>query len=194
MFAAQTFGVTPDLICCGKGLSAGLIPLGAMIAREDMGDAFLGPADADLQFAHGHTFSGNPLASAVGIAVIDEILDLDLSPKARRLGQHLCARLERLKQHGVVREVRGKGILLGVELVKDTRTMAPFPELGNALKRTALDNGLIMRIDPSWFAVAPALIAEEADLDEMCELIDKSLVQALEIVDENRRSRHLATV
>jgi adenosylmethionine-8-amino-7-oxononanoate aminotransferase len=194
MFAAQTFGVTPDLICCGKGLSAGLIPLGAMIAREDMGDAFLGPADADLQFAHGHTFSGNPLASAVGIAVIDEILDLDLSQKARRLGQHLCARLERLKQHGVVREVRGKGILLGVELVKDTRTMAPFPELGNALKRTALDNGLIMRIDPSWFAVAPALIAEEADLDEMCELIDKSLVQALEIVDENRRSRHLATV
>jgi adenosylmethionine-8-amino-7-oxononanoate aminotransferase len=194
MFAAQTYGVTPDLICCGKGLSAGLIPLGAMIAREDMGEAFLGPGDADLQFAHGHTFAGNPLASAVGIAVIDEILELDLSQKARRLGKYLAARLERLKQHGVVREVRGKGILLGVELVKDTRTMAPFPELGNALKRTALVNGLIMRIDPSWFAVAPALIAEESDLDEMCELIDKSLVQALEIVDAARRPRDLATV
>ena len=81
-----------------------------------------------------------------------------------------------------MREVRGKGILLGVELVKDTQTMEPFPELGNALKRTAIDNGLIMRIDPSWFAVAPAINATRAEIDEMCGLIDQSLVQALESV------------
>jgi adenosylmethionine-8-amino-7-oxononanoate aminotransferase len=79
-----------------------------------------------------------------------------------------------------------------VELVKDTRSMAPFPELGNALKRTALENGLIMRIDPSWFAVAPALIAEESDLDEMCDLIEKSLSQALNTVEV--RPRELAAV
>jgi adenosylmethionine-8-amino-7-oxononanoate aminotransferase len=82
----------------------------------------------------------------------------------------------------VVREVRGKGILRGVELVKDTRTMQPFPELGMALKKTALKNGIILRVDPSWFAVSPPLIAEEADLEEMCELIEKSLREALEIV------------
>ena len=58
--------------------------------------------------------------------------------------------------------------------------MEPFPELGNALKRTALRNGLILRVDPSWFAVSPALIAEESDIDEMCELIDKSLREALD--------------
>ena len=81
-----------------------------------------------------------------------------------------------------VREVRGKGILRGVELVKDTRTMQPFPELGMALKKTALKNGIILRVDPSWFAVSPPLIAEEADLEEMCELIEKSLREALEIV------------
>jgi len=80
---------------------------------------------------------------------------------------------------GVVREVRGKGILLGVELVRDTKTLAPFPELGAALKRTALRNGLILRIDPTWFAVAPPLIAEENDLDELCELIERSLHEAL---------------
>jgi adenosylmethionine-8-amino-7-oxononanoate aminotransferase len=57
--------------------------------------------------------------------------------------------------------------------------MTPFPELGTALKTTALENGLILRIDPTWFAVAPALIAEESDLDEMCGLIEKSLVEAL---------------
>lgn len=193
MFAAQTFGVTPDIICCGKGLSAGLIPLGAMIAREDLGEAFLGPADADVQFAHGHTFAGNPLASAVGIAVIDEILEHDLATKAQRLGAHLVSRLERLKRYGVVREIRGKGILIGVELVKDTAGMAPFPQLGKALKQTAIANGLIMRIDPNWFAVAPALIAEESDLDEMCDLIERSLVDALQLVDRDRL-RTLATV
>ena len=186
MFAAQTFGVTPDLMCCGKGLSSGVIPIGAMIAREDMAEAFWGRTEQDVQFAHGHTFAGNPLAAAVGIAAIDEIVENQLDLKARRLGDYLVARLEELKRFGVVREVRGKGILRGVELVKDTATMEPFPELGKALKRTALANGLIMRIDPSWFAVAPALIANESDLDEMCALIEKSLADALEEVTGSR--------
>jgi adenosylmethionine-8-amino-7-oxononanoate aminotransferase len=182
MFAAQTFGVTPDIICSGKGLSSGVIPLGAMMAREDMAEAFFGPAEAEIQFAHGNTFAGNPLACAVGMAVIDEIVEKKLDQKARRLGQYLRTKLEGLKKYGVVREVRGKGVLLGVELVKDTRTNQPFPALGNALKKTALENGLIMRIDPSWFAVAPALIAKESDLDEMMGLIEKSFKEALDRV------------
>jgi adenosylmethionine-8-amino-7-oxononanoate aminotransferase len=179
MFAAQTFGVTPDIICTGKGISNGVIPLGAMIAREDMGDAFFGAAEEGVHFAHGHTFAGNPLACAVGIAVIDEILEKRLDEKAVRLGDYLAAKLACLKKFGVVREVRGKGILRGVEFVKDTRTMQPFPELGAALKRTAVQNGIIMRVDPTWFAVCPPLIAEEADIDEMYELVEKSVADAL---------------
>jgi adenosylmethionine-8-amino-7-oxononanoate aminotransferase len=186
MFAAQTFGVTPDIICSGKGLSSGAIPIGAMMAREDMAEAFYGPAEKGIQFAHGHTYAANPLSAAVGIAVIDEIIAQGLEQKARRLGDHLVARLEELKRYGVVREIRGKGMLRAVELVRDSETMEPFApgnKLGNALKKTAIDNGLIMRIDPDWFAVAPPLIAEEADIDEMCDLIDKSLQEALNMVD-----------
>lgn len=182
MFAAQTFGVTPDIICTGKGISSGAIPLGATIVREDFADAFTGKPQEMRFFAHGHTFAGNPLACAVGSAVIDEIVEKDLCAKSERLGRYLQGRLECLKKHGVVREIRGRGTLLGVELVKDTKTMEPFPELGTALKRTALRNGLVMRVDPSWFAVAPPLIAEEPDLDEMCDLIDKSLRDALHAV------------
>ncbi|HUO32057.1 MAG TPA: aminotransferase class III-fold pyridoxal phosphate-dependent enzyme [Bryobacteraceae bacterium] len=182
MFAAQTYGVTPDIICCGKGLSSGMLPIGAMIAREDMAEVFWGTAADDVQFAHGHTFAGNPLACAVGIAAIDEIVTSQLDVRARYMGEYLRGRLAGLAKYGVVREVRGQGILLGVELVKDTRTMEPFPELGMALKKTALKNGLILRIDPSWFALAPALIATDAQLDEMCDLIEQSLVQALEEV------------
>ncbi len=182
MFAAQTFGVTPDIICTGKGISNGVIPLGAMIARENMAQAFFGPPEAGLQFAHGHTFAGNPLACAVGIAVIDEMVEHKLDEKAEQLGNYIASRLECLKKFGVVREIRGKGVLRGVELVKNTRSMQPFPELGKALKRTALDNGLILRVDPSWFAVCPPIIASESDIDEMCGLIEKSLAEALQRV------------
>jgi adenosylmethionine-8-amino-7-oxononanoate aminotransferase len=186
MFAAQTFGVTPDLICCGKGLSSGMMPIGAMIAREDLADAFWGNAEDDLHFAHGHTFAGNPMACAVGIAVVDEIVENKLAEKAREMGEYLAGKLQELTKYGVVREVRGKGILRGVELVKNTETMEPFPELGKAMKRTALENGLIMRIDPTWFAVAPALIASKPEIDEMCSLIERSLQQALEAVGSRK--------
>jgi len=180
MFAAQTYNVTPDIICSGKGLSSGALPLGAMMAREDMADVFYGPEEDEVQFAHGNTFAGNPLACAVGIAVIDEIVEKELARKARMLGGYLFDKLQGLKKYGVVREVRGKGILLGVELVKDEKSNEPFAELGKALKKTSLKNGLIMRIDPTWFAVAPALIAENSDIDEMFDLIDKSLKDALD--------------
>jgi adenosylmethionine-8-amino-7-oxononanoate aminotransferase len=186
MFAVQTFGVTPDLICCGKGLSSGMMPIGAMIAREDLADAFWGNAEDDLHFAHGHTFAGNPMACAVGIAVVDEIVENKLAEKAREMGEYLAGKLQELTKYGVVREVRGKGILRGVELVKNTETMEPFPELGKAMKRTALENGLIMRIDPTWFAVAPALIASKPEIDEMCSLIERSLQQALEAVGSRK--------
>jgi adenosylmethionine-8-amino-7-oxononanoate aminotransferase len=182
MFAAQTFGVTPDIICTGKGISSGAMPLGAMIAREDMADAFVGTPEENRFFAHGHTFAGNPLACAAGLAVLDEILEQDLCAKAERLGNYLRWRLEGLRKYGVLREVRGKGVLLGVELVKDAGSLEPFPQLGKELKKTALEHGIILRIDPTWFAVAPPLIAEEKDIDEMCDLIEASLRTALDRV------------
>ena len=155
------------------------------MAQESLAAAFYGPEEDELQFFHGHTFAGNPLACAAAIAVIDEIVENELDKKARRLGDHLTTRLEGLKRHGIIREVRGRGLLRGVELVQDAHTMQPFPadnKLGDALKKTARQNGLIMRINPDWFAVSPPLIAKEADLDEMCDLIEKSLLDALEMV------------
>jgi len=182
MFAAQSFGVTPDIICGGKALSSGAMPLGAMMAREDMAEAFRGSPDEELNFAHGHTYAGNPLGCAVGMAVIDEIVESGLMARALELGNYLAQKLEELKKYGVVREVRGRGLLRGVELVKDVKSMEPYPELGRALKKTALENGLIMRIDPNWFAVAPALVASREDIDELADLVDRSLRAALEKV------------
>jgi adenosylmethionine-8-amino-7-oxononanoate aminotransferase len=186
MFAAETFKVIPDIICSGKALSSGAIPIGSMMAREDFADAFYGAPG--LEFAHGHTFANNPLTSAAGIAVINELLEQKLPEKGREKGTYLVKKLEEIKdKYGVIREIRGKAMLQGVELVQNIKTLKPFPasnSLGAALKKTALDNGLILRIssNPDWFAVAPPLIAEKSDIDEMCDLIDKSLKEALNIV------------
>jgi adenosylmethionine-8-amino-7-oxononanoate aminotransferase len=185
LFAAQTFKVVPDIICAGKGLSSGAMPLGAMMARQELAEAFYGPAEANIQFFHGHTYSGNPLGAAVGIAVLDELVEKQLDKKARTLGVYLEKRLERLKQYEVVREVRGKGLFRGVEFVEDIKTNRPFPpghKLGDAMRQTAIKNGVILRVHSDWFSVAPPLIVTEENLDEMCDLIEKSLQEALALV------------
>ena len=182
MFAAETFGAIPDIICSGKALSNGTIPLGAMIAREDMAEAFKGDPAAGLNFAHGHTYAGSPIGCAAGLAVINEIVEKDLAARAGKMGTYLAEKLEGLKKYGVVREIRGRGLIRGVEFVKNTNGLQPFPELGMALKKTALQNGLIIRVDPTWFAVVPALVISKDEVDEMCELIDRSLQEALAMV------------
>lgn len=182
MFAAQTYEVTPDIICSGKGLSSGMIPIGSMIAREDMADAFRGPGDKHNYFAHGHTFANFPLGCAVATEVINIIEEEHLCGRARVMGTYMRERLERLKEYGVVREVRGRGSLLGVELVENSTTNKPFPDnrkLGNALKKTARTNGLVLRISPDWFAIAPPLISNDAEIEELCDKIEKSLTDAI---------------
>lgn len=192
MFAAQTFGVTPDIICAGKGLSSGAIPVGAFMVREDIADVFYGPEKDNVNFAHGHTFAGFPLANAVAIEVINVLEEEKLPERARVMGAYIKQRLEGLNEYGIVREVRGKGILLGVEIVKDSTTNKPFrPEenFGDALKRTAIANGVILRIDHDWFAVAPPLICTNAQLAEMCDLIVKSVKEALAKIYSVRKGR-----
>ncbi len=185
MFAAQTFHVVPDIICSGKGLSAGVMPLGAFMAREDIADPFYGDEENDVQFAHGHTYANFPLGSAIAIEVINIMEEEKLAERARKLNLRIVQRLEELKKYEVIREIRGRGVLIGVEFVEDAETNRPFPEgnkLGNALKKTAIENGIILRIDPDWFAIAPPITSTDEEIEEMCDLIEKSLVDAIKMV------------
>ena len=111
------------------------------------------------------------MAAAAGIAVIDTIADDDLLSRARSNGAYLRSRLEALRGTGVVREIRGRGVLLGVELTD--------PRVGAALGRRAIGDGLILRIDPGWFAIAPALTASRDQLGEICDRIEASLQAAI---------------
>ena len=130
MFAAQTFGVTPDLICCGKGLSSGMLPIGAMIAREDMAEAFWGNAEDDVQFAHGHTFAGNPLACAVESRWWTRSWRRSWTSKRGKWAFTLPASSEELEE--IRRRPRSprQRHSAGVELVKDTADHGALPGIG----------------------------------------------------------------
>ena len=183
LFAAETFGVNPDVLCLGKGLSSGYAPLAATIWTDRIHEAFLGPDEAGIEFGHGHTYAGSPVAAAAGIASVSEIIERDLPGRAISMGDALHERLEEMGQRlGVFGEVRGKGLLWGVELARDPATKEPFPpeqRLGKRIGQEAQDRGLIIRHDPDWFALAPPLTVSEDELHAMCAILEDSIRAAL---------------
>ncbi len=184
LFAAETFGVTPDVLCTAKGLSGGYAPLSAMICRRGLADAFWGPLAENPGFVEGHTFEGNPISCAAGIAVLREILERDLCANARTQGERLRRGFEALAaKYGVIGDIRGKGLLQGVEFVRDVRTKTAFPAataFGVQVGRRALANGLLCRFDPHWLALGPPLIVTAAQIDEMLAILDRSLGEVLD--------------
>ena len=185
MFAAQTFDVTPDILCLGKGLSSGYAPLAATVWSERIQEAFLGPEEAGIEFGHGHTFGNNPISAAAGLANVSEIIDRDMIGNTRLMGEHLRMRLEEMTSCGIIGEVRGKGLLWGVELVKDPVSREPFSvdvRIGKRIGAEAQARGLILRHDPNWIAIAPPLIVTEEELDDMCGILAESINTVLERV------------
>jgi adenosylmethionine-8-amino-7-oxononanoate aminotransferase len=183
MFAAQTFGVTPDVLCIAKGLGGGYAPVSAMICRRGIADAFWGPIEENPGFVEGHTFEGNPISCVAGLAVLQEIIDRDLCANARTQGERLRRHFERMAQkHGVIGDIRGKGLFLGIEFVRNPATKERFPNelaFGVQVGRRALENGLLTRFDPHWLAVGPPLVVTAEQIDEMGAILDRSLGQVL---------------
>jgi adenosylmethionine-8-amino-7-oxononanoate aminotransferase len=183
MFAAETFGVTPDIICIGKGLSGGYAPLSAMICRRPIAEVFWGPLAQNPGFVEGHTFEGNPISCAAGIAVLREILERDLLSNARSQGQRLRAGFEALqRKYPAIGDVRGKGLFQAIEFVSDRVTKTRFPDeqaFGVKVGRRALANGLLCRFDPHWIAFGPPLVVSAQEIDEMIAILDRSLAEVL---------------
>jgi adenosylmethionine-8-amino-7-oxononanoate aminotransferase len=189
MFAAETFGVVPDMLCIGKGLSGGYAPLSALVCRDPIARAFWGDAPLNPGFVEGHTYEGNPISCTAGIACIQEILDRDLCSNARSMGMRLRAGLERLRDRfGVIGDIRGKGLFLGIEFVQDVATKRKFPldrPIGQLIGRRALENGLLTRFDPTWMAFGPPLIVNTREVDQILTILEKSMSEVLNASDFN---------
>jgi adenosylmethionine-8-amino-7-oxononanoate aminotransferase len=180
--ASEWWQLEPDIIAVAKGFGAGYAPLGAMIARRSIVSAVLEGGG----FAHGYSYAGNPLACSAGLAVLEELLEHKLVEKAERQGQKLRVRLQTLmRRYPFVGDVRGKGLLLAFELVKDRESMEPLdPALQAhiALVDEAYGRGLIIYsrrtrggIAGDHFMVCPPLIINDAQIDELMELLIASL-------------------
>ena len=182
-FGADYYGVVPDLLCCGKGMSGGYAPLAAVVIAQRVWDAFLGEPEDRIEFHHGHTFGGNPVACAAGLAAIRQIRERDLVANARELGTHLRERLTDLAgRFAFVGDVRGTGLLQGMEFARDRATRQPFSadvRPGKLVERAAKERGLILRTGADFAAFAPPLIVTRADIDAMCDI----LADALAVVD-----------
>ena len=183
MFAAETFGVTPDVLCIGKGLGGGYAPLSAMISRRSIADEFWGPVSDNPGFVEGHTNEGNPISCAAGLAVLSEILERDLLANTRARGEQLRAAFEALAQkYDVIGDIRGKGLFQCVEFVRDRATKERFSNdspLGTRAGRRALENGLLCRFDPHWIAFGPPLVSTAEEIAEMVNILDRSIGETL---------------
>ena len=181
-FGAEHWDVVPDIIAISKGFGGGYVPLGAMIARDDIVEAVMQGGG----FINGFTYAGNPLACAAGCAVLDEIAAQDLTANAARMGEALATRLRGLMQrYPLIGDVRGKGLLAAFELMADRHTKDPLPAHLNAHARLvdiAYDNGLIIYsrrtrggTSGDHFLVCPPMIVTEAQLDDIIQRLDQSL-------------------
>ncbi|HKX06743.1 MAG TPA: aspartate aminotransferase family protein [Stellaceae bacterium] len=172
----------PDLVTLAKGIAAGYTPMGALLAPASMVEAV---AEAG-GFMHGHTYAANPLSCAVGVAVVQEMIDRKMMANANAMGARMRERLEAVKaRSAILGDIRGKGLLMAIEIVVDKEAKTPPPAELQAVYRI-IELGLARGIAlysrrtangryGEWLMVTPPLIVTAAEVDEIAELIGSTL-------------------
>lgn len=189
LFASEAEGIVPDMVCIAKGLGAGFQPIGAMLCSAEIYSAI---EKGSGFFQHGHTYLGHATACAAGVAVLQEMERMDLLANVNTMGAKLKSALEaRFGQHPNVGDVRGRGLFLGVELVADKDTKAPFDpslKLHADIKKRALADGLMCypmggTVDGQagdHVLLAPPFIIDDSHVGEIVDKLDGAISGALE--------------
>jgi 4-aminobutyrate--pyruvate transaminase len=178
MWGAETYGLKPDLLTCAKALSASYQPISALLLSEKIYEAMLSQSRALGTFGHGFTYAGHPVACAVALETLRIYEEDRIVERVRTLAPRMKAGLEALSDHPLVGDVRGVGLMYGVELVADKETKAPFdPKLkvGQRVLEECQKAGLIVRAIEDRIAFTPPLIITAAQIDEMCGLFREGL-------------------
>ena len=168
MFASEHFGLEPDIVTLAKGIASGM-PLGALLARDDVMKWESG--------GHGSTFGGNPVSIAAGLATL-RLLEEGLIANAERVGRVLMTALrDRLGGHAVVGDVRGLGLMVGVEIVRDRFRREPAPDLRERILEEAFKRGLLLLgCGRSTIRLAPPLIVDEEDAATAARILEEAVV------------------
>ena len=175
MFTFENFGVIPDIVVIGKGLGGGVLPLAAMIAREDL--------DVAGERALGHyTHEKNPVSCAAALAAINYIEKNQLVNHARQLGRYSLKRLEDMQQrHDLIGDVRGLGLFLGIELVKDRLSRERAGDEAEAVMYAALSKGLSFKVTMgNILTLTPALTITKKEMDSALDVIEECIAEVEE--------------
>ena len=174
-FGAQTFGVTPDLITCAKGLTNGCVPMGAVIAKQSIYDTFMQGPEHLIEFFHGYTYSAHPLACAAGLATLETYADEGLLTRAAELQGYFAEALHTLKGLPNVIDIRNVGLVGGVELAP--RAGAPAARAFDVFL-DCFNAGLLIRTTGDTIALSPPLIIERQHIDQIVDTLATALKRA----------------
>jgi beta-alanine--pyruvate transaminase len=172
-FAAERYGVTPDLICFAKGVTSGAVPMGGVIARGGIYDAFMRGPEHVIELFHGYTYSAHPLACAAGIAALDLYRDEHLFERARKLEPLVADAAMTLKGAPNVLDVRTVGVAAGIDLA--SRPGAVGKRAYEVMERAFNGENLLVRVAGETLAVAPPLIVSEAQIAEIFDKLGRAI-------------------
>ena len=182
MFAHQHYGVKPDIIAVAKGISSAYMPIAATVVKNNVFESFLGEASENRQVVQVNTYGGHPVAAAVAVRNIEIMMQEKLADRSAEMGAYLMDGLRTLMRHPHVGEVRGKGLLVGVELVKDRASKEPVsPAQIGAVVDFCKDNGVILgrsnggRKYGGVITMSPPLVITRAECDRIVETLDRAL-------------------
>ncbi len=167
-FAAQYFNVTPDIIVSAKGLTNGVIPMGAVFVKNEIHDAFMNGPEHLIEFFHGYTYSGNPIASATGIATLDTYREEGLFERVGKIAQYWEDAVHSLADAPHVIDIRNLGLIGAIEL--KPMDGQPTKRAFSAFVR-AFEKGLLIRTTGDIIALSPPLIVEKNQIDEIVDTI-----------------------
>jgi len=172
--AAEFFGVTPDILTMAKGLTNAAVPMGAVAASREIHDTIVDSAAAGIEFFHGYTYSGHPLACAAGLATLEVYAEEGLFERAAAISPAFEAAMHSLRDEANVLDIRNLGLVAGVEL-------APRPgEPGRRameIFHRCFDDGLLIRVTGDIIALSPPLIINESQIDEIVDRLRRAMRQ-----------------
>ena len=181
LFACADEDIVPDMMTVAKGLTSGYVPMGAVFMSDGVYDV-IADAAGETPVGHGYTYSAHPVSAAVALEVL-KLYEGGLLENGHKAGVRLMAGLESLRDHPLVGDVRGRGMLAGVELVTDKAKKTPLPAAAMPARRIfdrAWDNGLVIRAFPQGvLGYAPPLCCTDAEIDAIVERTRKTLDQTL---------------
>jgi beta-alanine--pyruvate transaminase len=172
-FAAERYGVVPDLITFAKGVTSGAVPMGGVIARDGIYEAFMRGPEHVIELFHGYTYSAHPLACAAGLATLELYRDEKLFARAKALEPHFAEAMMTLKGLPGVLDIRTVGLAAGIDLA--SRPGAPGLRAYQAMERAFQDEGVMIRVAGETIALSPPLIATEAQIDQIIDKVGRAI-------------------